>query len=67
MRMIGDIVFGTTSKDPVEISEIMMNHPKLPMLGVSMPTLLQGPFWLRLKITIQVRLQMKISRKLSDG
>jgi len=33
MAVIEDIVFTTTLKDPVEISEGMMNRPGLPMLG----------------------------------
>ena len=33
MAVIEDIVFTTTLKDPVEISEVMMSHPGLPMLG----------------------------------
>jgi len=33
MRIIEDIVFYTNSKDPVEISELMMGYPGLPMLG----------------------------------
>ena len=49
MRMIGDIVFGTTSKDPVEISEIMMNHPKLPMLGCQHAYIIAGAFLAAIK------------------
>jgi hypothetical protein len=33
MAVIEDIVFTTTLKDPVEISEVMMSYPELPMLG----------------------------------
>ena len=33
MKVIEDIVFTTALKDPVEISEVMMSHPGLPMLG----------------------------------
>jgi len=33
MAVIEDIVFTTTLQDPVEISEVMMSHPGLPMLG----------------------------------
>lgn len=32
-KMIEDITFTTQLKDPVEIAELMMNHPALPMLG----------------------------------
>jgi hypothetical protein len=31
--MIEEIVSKATSKDPLEIAELMMGHPKLPMLG----------------------------------
>ncbi len=31
--MIKEIASKTTSKDPLEIAELMMGHPKLPMLG----------------------------------
>ncbi len=31
--MIQEIASKTTSKDPMEIAEWMMSHPKLPMLG----------------------------------
>jgi hypothetical protein len=33
IQMIEDIAFTTQSKDPVEIAELMMGHPNLPMLG----------------------------------
>ncbi len=33
LRMIEDIAFTTASRDPVEIAELMMGHPGLPMLG----------------------------------
>ncbi|BCB97335.1 hypothetical protein JZK55_22570 [Dissulfurispira thermophila] len=33
MGIIEDIAFSTKSKDPVEISELMMSYPMLPMLG----------------------------------
>lgn len=33
LEMIEEIVSKATSKDPVEIAELMMGHPKLPMLG----------------------------------
>jgi hypothetical protein len=33
MRMIEDVAFTTTSKDPIEIAELMMSFPGLPMLG----------------------------------
>jgi hypothetical protein len=31
--MIEEVISRTTSKDPLEIAELMMDHPKLPMLG----------------------------------
>lgn len=33
LQMIEDIAFATPSRDPVEIAELMMGHPALPMLG----------------------------------
>ena len=33
LEMIEEIASKTTSKDPMEIAEWMMSHPKLPMLG----------------------------------
>lgn len=33
MRLIEKIVFTTTSNNPFEISELLINHPGLPMLG----------------------------------
>lgn len=33
MRIIEDIAFSTQSRDPFEISELMMSYPGLPMLG----------------------------------
>jgi len=33
LEMIEEIVSKTTSKDPLEIAELMMGHPRLPMLG----------------------------------
>jgi hypothetical protein len=33
MRMIEDVAFSTTSKDPVEIAELMITFPGLPRLG----------------------------------
>jgi len=32
-KMIEDIAYATELKDPVEIAELMMSHPALPMLG----------------------------------
>lgn len=33
MQAIEDIAFTTRSEDPIEIAELMMSHPELPMLG----------------------------------
>jgi hypothetical protein len=33
LQVIEQVVFTTPSKDPVEIAELMMGHPALPMLG----------------------------------
>lgn len=33
MRLIEEIVFTTTSNNPFEISELLINHPALPVLG----------------------------------
>ena len=33
MKIIEDMAFSTNLKDPVEISELMISHPALPMLG----------------------------------
>lgn len=33
MRLIEEMVFTTTSNNPFEISELLINHPALPMLG----------------------------------
>jgi hypothetical protein len=49
MRIIEDISFKTTSKDPVEIAELMMSHPGLPMLGCQHAYIAAGTFLAAIK------------------
>lgn len=42
MRMIEDVVLATALKDPLEIAELMMGHPALPMLGCEHASIAAG-------------------------
>ncbi|MDP2211222.1 MAG: DUF5714 domain-containing protein [Candidatus Aquicultor sp.] len=44
VEAVMDITFATTSKDPVEIAELMMAHPALPMLGCQHAYIAGGAF-----------------------
>ena len=43
------ITFATTSKDPIEIAELMMAHPALPMLGCQHAYIAGGAFMAAIK------------------
>ncbi|WP_286977420.1 DUF5714 domain-containing protein, partial [Candidatus Aquicultor secundus] len=60
IEAIEDIAFTTTSKDPVEISELMMAHPALPMLGCQHAYIAAGALMAAIKNEGRKRLQMKI-------
>jgi len=49
IEAIEDIAFTTTSKDPVEIAELMMSHPGLPMLGCQHAYVAAGAFLAAIK------------------
>ena len=49
LQVIEDIALSTTSKDPLAISELMMAHPGLPMLGCEHASLVAGAFMAALK------------------
>jgi len=49
MKTIEDTVFTTQAKDPVELSELLMSHPGLPMLGCEHAYIVAGSLMAALK------------------